>query len=274
MNTFNNKLIESFKMKNLLLLSLILVGFASCSKDDATLEIMRPKTLIIETTDNKAVYKNTAFFYYSGNHIDSISFTGGKTIMKYESNTITLNIIDNGDKSPGYRSVYEYNTLGKISKHTNYYNANSNSTIPSYTIQEVYQYEYNTDGTLKISKYSGGNSTVNHYNIITFDIKGNMVQDIEYDLINGDYKMMHKLDYTYDNNCHYLKNVPIVPLSFDQYNTFVNNVTSEMSEYFTYNSSTGLTSNGKTETKYTLEYNSSGFPTSITSPNEVIRIIY
>lgn len=264
-------------MKNQILFSLILLLFVSCNKEDDNLlssDTLRPKRLVFERTYNGNVSKDTSCVYYTGSHIDSITFSGGKTLVKYETNKITLSMFESGDKNPVYYSVYEYNALGKISKHTNYSISNSNITPPSYTIENLYVYEYNTDGTLKITDYIGGKSITNQYNILSFDIRGNLVQDDEYNLINDSFKLMHKVSYTYDNQYHYLKNVEIVPLSSNEYNTYVNNVVTETSEYFSFNINTGLTSTGKNETRYALEYNSAGFPVSIASTNSVTRIIY
>lgn len=260
-------------MKNLLFLSLILIAFSSCSKEDETIEQpvgILPKYMIAERSINGSIEKDTAAIYYNRNKIGSIVTGDVKSVFEYTGNTLTIKEFFKEDVLPRFYSVFEYNALGKIIRHANYEHTNSDFTTTTYVPEVTYIYEYNTDGTVKLNAYYGNQTKISEYNLLTYDLKGNIVNSKSYWVNNGTSVLTYQADYTYDNQSHYFKNA-MFPNSFV---SNVNNITKEVSIQYTYDSNNVLISSNTKQTDYTIEYNNDGFPSIINNGRTITRFFY
>lgn len=260
-------------MKNPIFFLLFLLAFVSCSKDDTVLESSvdnLPKYIIGEYSSNGTIVKDTVVIHYKGNKIDYTLSSDVKTVYEYQANTLTIKNYFTENAVPRFYTVYDYNALGKLTKHTTYEHATTDFNSPTYKPEFTYLYKYNTDGTVEINGYYTNQTTISEYFINTFDLNGNIVQNKRYLLNNDSLILDSKTDFTYDNQSHYFKNT-LIP------NTFisnVNNVTKEVTIKYSYFSNNTIFSTDTYNTDYQIQYNAAGFPISINNGGAIRRFVY
>lgn len=240
----NNFKINSMK-KLLCLLSVILVTFTSCSKDDNESADAASSVLLktrIDIDEDGALYP--AKYIYDGNKVSSITEADG-SVMKY---TYTGNVIT---------KIEEFDTKGQLDFTTDYIYENGKMTVSiERNVGNDYyyktEYTHNADGTVSYEGFKGIDSTgiEQEYGATgKYTFKDGNVLKLEVSYYGAESTHI----YEYDTKNNPFKNVVGFNLLLDD--AAVNNVIKETS-------TSGSGSTLKTNTiTYSYTYDANNYPT-------------
>jgi hypothetical protein len=178
--------------KIILLLSVVMLVFASCSKNEDMSSVSSSGTLLtkyIVSSGNTVL--ETFEYFYNGNKLTRIK----ESDIDYANYTYTNDLITKIDR---YKNNVLYSTADMS------YNIDNKlsqvlSLIPSLNKGYKEVYTYNSDGTVSLSKYSGDLVTqvTNTENYKVFFQNGIAIKREEYKLINGNMETL-TTNYAYD----------------------------------------------------------------------------
>lgn len=249
--------------KIVLLLSIVALGFTSCSKSDAPAAPaiplvdpngILPKKIITTETGSASVYTET--YTYAGNKLLKVT----NEDMSYETVTYTGDLITKtqlflSDNTLDETATFEYDSNNKLIKSINLQHTNNIGT------KEVYTYDSNNNATVV---YSNGNliSQNNPYQTATINFFNDEVSSAT--VTNSG--IITNYTYIYDNKNNPFKNITgFKSISF---------VDRPFSLFEGINKNTLTVFNGTVTYTNTYTYDGNNFPTRQTQGIETLEYLY